>query len=110
RPRRPVRSQLHPDLRGAEQGMSLVSSGRGTAAVTAAPAGLTGRPAPPTPEGLPVASAPRGTRGRRQGALLRLRGDVPPGLVLGLGVLGVVVLLGGWTLVSTAMGSDSFLL
>jgi NitT/TauT family transport system permease protein len=51
-----------------------------------------------------------GTRGRRQGAMLRLRGDIPGGLVLGLGALGVLLLLGGWTLVSTAMGSDSFLL
>lgn len=51
-----------------------------------------------------------GTRGRRQGAMLRLRGDIPGGVVLGLGTLGVVLLLGGWALVSTTMGSDSFLL
>lgn len=56
------------------------------------------------------APAAGGTRGRRQGAIGRLRGDIPPGLVIGLGVAGVVVLLGGWTLVSTSMGSDSFLL
>ncbi|MGQ0617974.1 MAG: ABC transporter permease [Acidimicrobiia bacterium] len=42
--------------------------------------------------------------------MLRLRGEIPASLSLGLGILGVVLLLGGWTAVSTAMGSDSFLL
>ncbi len=56
----------------------------------------------------PAAGA--GTRGRQQRALVRLRGDIPPGLSVTLGVVGVVALLGGWTVVSAAMGSDSFLL
>lgn len=51
-----------------------------------------------------------GTRGRRQGALLRLRGDISGGLVVGLGVAGVALLLGGWAAVSASMGSESFLL
>ena len=49
-----------------------------------------------------------GTRGRRQGALLRLRGDIPGRLVLALGVAGVVTLLGGWWIAATL--ADSFLL
>ncbi|MGE3621877.1 MAG: ABC transporter permease, partial [Acidimicrobiia bacterium] len=51
-----------------------------------------------------------GTRGRRQSALLRLRGPIGPGLSAALGLLGVALLLGGWTVVSATMGSDSFLL
>jgi NitT/TauT family transport system permease protein len=51
-----------------------------------------------------------GVRGRRQGAVGRLRGDIAPGLKLGLGVAGVVTLLGGWAVVSATMGSESFLL
>lgn len=50
------------------------------------------------------------TRGRRQGALLRLRGDIPRSLSLGLGIAGLVVLLGGWQLVSSTMGDGSFLI
>lgn len=49
-------------------------------------------------------------RGRRQGAALRLRGDIPRSLALGLGVLGLAVLLGGWALVASTMGGESFLL
>lgn len=62
-----------------------------------------------TPAATP-AVAGTGTRGRRQGALLRLRGDIPPSLSIALGALGVVLLLGGWTVVSAAMGSNDFLL
>ena len=51
-----------------------------------------------------------GTRGRRQGALLRLRGDIPAGMAVVLGVAGVALLLGGWAVVAATMGSDSFLL
>ncbi|MGY6499275.1 MAG: ABC transporter permease [Acidimicrobiales bacterium] len=51
-----------------------------------------------------------GRRGRRQGPLLRLRGDIPRSLRLGLSVAGVVVLFGGWTAVSATMGDRSFLL
>lgn len=51
-----------------------------------------------------------GERGRRQGALLRLRGDIPVSLTVGLGAAGMAVLLGGWALVSASMGDDGFLL
>lgn len=47
------------------------------------------------------------TRGQRQGALLRMRGDIPPGLTAALAVGGVAVLVGGWALASVAM--DTFL-
>jgi NitT/TauT family transport system permease protein len=50
----------------------------------------------------PVAT---GVRGRRQGALRRLRADIPPGLKLGLGVAGVVALFGGWAVASAALDS-----
>jgi NitT/TauT family transport system permease protein len=49
-------------------------------------------------------------RGRRQGAVLRLRGDIPRPLRVALGVAGVVALLGGWWAVSVAMADESFLL
>ncbi len=61
--------------------------------------GVTAAPAPAT----------AGTRGRRQGALLRLRGDIPRSLSLGLGVAGLVVLVGGWQLLSMTMGDGGFL-
>lgn len=61
-----------------------------------------------------VADAPTRTRGRagatrgqRQSALLRMRGDIPPGLSVVLALGGVAALLGGWALVSIAM--DTFL-
>ena len=57
-----------------------------------------------------AAPSPRGTRGRRQGAFGRMRGDIPGWLVTVLGLAGVALLLGGWWLVAAAMGSDSFLL
>ena len=55
-------------------------------------------------------STPAGTRGRRQGALLRLRGEIPRSLSIGLGLAGLVVLLGGWQLLSSATGDGSFLI
>jgi NitT/TauT family transport system permease protein len=55
-------------------------------------------------------STTAGTRGRRQGALLRLRGEIPRSLSIGLGVAGLVVLLGGWQLLSSATGDGSFLI
>jgi NitT/TauT family transport system permease protein len=48
------------------------------------------------------------TRGRRQSALLRLRGDIPSSLRLVLAALGVAFLLGLWTLAATVWASDSF--
>jgi NitT/TauT family transport system permease protein len=56
------------------------------------------------------ALVPARVRGRRHAALGRLRGGIPPQLALLLGILGIVLLLGGWTLLSATMGSDSFLL
>lgn len=50
------------------------------------------------------------TRGRQQRSLGRMRGEIPRSLTLGLGGLGLLGLLGGWTVLSGAMGSDSFLL
>lgn len=55
-----------------------------------------------------VAGPPTRTRGHRQSALLRMRGDIRPGLGLGLSVGGVATLLGGWTLASAAMGTFLF--
>jgi NitT/TauT family transport system permease protein len=48
------------------------------------------------------------TRGRRQGALLRLRGEIPQSLRIGLAVGGVVFLLGLWSLASTVWASTGF--
>ena len=53
-------------------------------------------------------SAATGTRGRRQGALLRLRGEIPASLRIGLAVGGVLFLLGFWTLASTVWASTGF--
>ena len=64
--------------------------------------GVAERPTPVAPP-----SPPGGTRGRRQHALGRLRGDIPPSLQLGLGIFGMVLLFGGWAITSAAM--DSFL-
>jgi len=51
-----------------------------------------------------------GTRGRRQGAFGRMRGTIPRPMVFILGVVGVLVLLGGWWLIAATMGGDAFLL
>lgn len=69
-------------------------AGAGAAATGVAP------DAPPAPAA--------GVRGRRQGALTRLRGEIPAGLRLGLGVAGMAALLGGWALAAAAV--DSYLL
>jgi NitT/TauT family transport system permease protein len=61
-----------------------------------------------------LAGRTRGTRGRtrgqRQSALLRMRGEITPGLKLGLGIGGVVLLLGGWAVAAASMGDADFLL
>lgn len=56
----------------------------------------------------PVARSTAATRGQRQSALLRLRGDIPGGLRLALAVAGVLVLLGGWQLAATVFASEGF--
>lgn len=63
---------------------------------------LTTMTVPPEPTGR--------TRGRRQHALVRLRGDIPPALKVGLAVGGAALLLGGWALLAASRGSDDFLL
>ncbi len=51
---------------------------------------------------------PGAGRGRRQGPLLRLRGDIPSGLRWVLAVIGSATLIGLWVLLSTALASDGF--
>lgn len=46
------------------------------------------------------ASAAPGVRGRRQSALGRLRGDIPPGLATGLSIGGLALLIGAWELLA----------
>ena len=48
-------------------------------------------------------------RGRRQHALLRLRGDIPLGGRIALGVFGIVVLLGFWWLAADVLVQKEFL-
>jgi NitT/TauT family transport system permease protein len=48
------------------------------------------------------------TRGRRQGALLRLRGEIPSTLRLGLAAGGVVFLLAFWSLAASVWQSNGF--
>jgi NitT/TauT family transport system permease protein len=77
----------------------LSITARGAALAPTAEPAAAERPAP----------APR-TRGRRQSALARLRGDIPPALKLALGAAGVLLLYGAWALLAASMGSESFLL
>lgn len=51
---------------------------------------------------------PGGTRGRRQSALVRLRGDIPDSLRVGLAVGGVVSLLALWSLAAAATAGGGF--
>lgn len=72
---------------------------------TASPA----RGAPAGPAGLlpsPVAAA--ATRGTRQSAVGRLRGDIPARVRLAMSAAGVASLLGLWALASTVWTSDGF--
>lgn len=50
------------------------------------------------------------TRGQHHGQLTRVRGDISPGTRVALGTAGVVVLIGGWWIVSASAGDESFLL
>ena len=75
--------------------------------ITASDAAITAAVEPAADERL---ASPSGTRGRRQSALGRLRGDIPPSLKLGLGAVGILLLFGAWGLLAATMGSDSFLL
>lgn len=65
-----------------------------------------------SPSPVPPLAPSRGrrspVRGQRQSALLRLRGDIPGGLRLGLAAGGIVFLLGGWQLVATVFASKAF--
>ena len=49
-----------------------------------------------------------GTRGKRQSALLRLRGEIPGAMRVWLAIAGIVSLLVLWTLASTVWASDGF--
>jgi NitT/TauT family transport system permease protein len=49
-----------------------------------------------------------GTRGKRQSAVLRLRGEIPSSLRIGLAIGGVVFLLGLWSLAATVWSSSGF--
>ncbi|MEA3019096.1 MAG: NitT/TauT family transport system permease protein, partial [Actinomycetota bacterium] len=60
------------------------------------------------PDAAPAPASRPVTRGRRQGALLRLRGEIAPSLRVGLAVGGVAFLLGLWTLASTVWASTGF--
>jgi NitT/TauT family transport system permease protein len=68
-------------------------------AIAAAPSA-----SPPTPRGR------RHGRGRRQHALLRLRGDIPMSVRVLLGIVGVLGLIAIWWLAATAFANESFLL
>jgi len=50
----------------------------------------------------------KATRGKRQTALLRLRGEIAPSLRLALAVVGVAFLLALWTLAATVWSSTGF--
>ena len=53
------------------------------------------------------AAATAGTRGRRQGTLGRLGGDIPTGAKVALAGAGVVAMLAAWQLLASAVGPDS---
>lgn len=61
-----------------------------------------------TATAVPAAGAPTRTRGQRQAALLRLRGDIPQGLRAALALTGIASLLALWGLASTVWASDGF--
>lgn len=62
----------------------------------------------PTVEARPDRRGRNRGRGQRQSALLRLRGDIPSGLRLGLAVAGVLVLLAVWQLAATVWAAEGF--
>ena len=53
-------------------------------------------------------AATKATRGTRQSALLRLRGDIAPSLRVGLAIGGVLFLLGLWSLAATIWSTTGF--
>jgi NitT/TauT family transport system permease protein len=61
--------------------------------------------APPTPVG-PDPARSGATRGRRQSALLRLRGEIPPALRMGLAVAGLGALVGVWIIGAATTRGD----
>lgn len=60
----------------------------------------------PTAAVEPTPAVTTGTRGRRQGTLTRLGGDIPPAAKVALGAAGLASLLGGWALLSAAVGES----
>lgn len=62
----------------------------------------------PVDGGDPPPPAARGTRGARQSAVGRLRGEIPARVRVALSVAGVVTLIGVWALGSTVWASGAF--
>jgi len=60
------------------------------------------RPTRPTAEAAPTA----GTRGHRQSAIGRLRGDIPPGMKTGLSIAGFLLLLLAWQVLAARSTSN----
>lgn len=75
-----------------------VSVGSGPGEGPAPAAGAPSAAPPPTER---ASGGRRRTRGQRQSALLRLRGEIPASTRLALGAAGVVALVGLWALAST---------
>lgn len=91
----------------AATGTSGASPTDVSAAATETDAGVLGPARTPDPD-ITVEAGPAGTRGHRQGAVLRLRGDIPVGLrrtAIGAGIASTLLL---WVLASTVFASDGF--
>lgn len=77
-------------------------------AVTDTGVGRDRMPATEAPAGVPVSAPVAGTRGTRQSAVGRLRGEIPTRVRVAMSVAGVVSLVGVWTLSSTVWASGAF--
>jgi NitT/TauT family transport system permease protein len=91
------------DVPAAASGAAPDDAAGDAAAVDAAT-----EPTDPADPGITVEAGTAGTRGHRQGALLRLRGDIPVGLRRAAIVAGVASTLLLWVLASTVFASDGF--
>ncbi|MFN3218370.1 MAG: ABC transporter permease [Acidimicrobiales bacterium] len=89
-------------------GVPAAAAGAAGAASDADAADAATGSADPADPDIAVEAGGAGTRGHRQGALLRLRGDIPVGLrraAIGAGVASTLLL---WVLASTVFASDGF--
>jgi NitT/TauT family transport system permease protein len=68
------------------------------------------RPVDPMGQLPPRPTTPTGTRGRRQGALWKIRGEIPGGWRIGLAIAGVATVVLAWLLASASMDGDNALL